>query len=292
MGAMRGMSPRRFADRRTSRLLGVVTLSVLVLPIAAFEPSAGAAAPRRHTLLPNLVPLPTGVIIVNDTGPYPNSMSQPSFAINACRIDEMVEQGARRCLRFDTAVANLGTGPAEVRYRPSADTEATLVQRVFRSDGSYFDRPAAPSDFHVIHGHFHYRNFSISRLWRADEEGHKIGKRPIVTGQKNGFCFEDTARVEGDGESRYNCLEYEASNEGADRVTGISVGFADVYTYILNGQYLEITTVPDGRYLLETSIDPDKTLLEKTRRDNTVRVLIEICGDRAGFVEPGRKACA
>lgn len=203
----------------------------------------------------------------------------------------MAEEGARRCLRFQTAVANLGAGPIELRYRQtSIDPGARTVQRIYRGDGSHRERLAGRSELHPIHGHYHYTGFSISRLWRATSRGKVIGVRPARSGQKNGFCFEDSTRVGAGGEPRYNCLDYERDAGGIVRVTGISVGYADVYTANLNGQYVEISGVPDGYYVLTTTIDPDRTLAETSRRDNTSRRLLHLCGETVSAVRPGPPA--
>ena len=269
-------------------LTALVMLACLGFAIGAPAPAGAKGAPRD--LLPNLVPLPSETIRMGDTEPYPASLSQPSIAINGCRVDEMAEQNARRCLRFDTAVANFGQGPVELRYvtgPSSTDPNAPLTQRIYRSDGTFRERPASPSEFHPVHGHYHYKDFSISRLWRATSKGKRLGKSAIRSGKKNGFCFEDTAAVRQDTRPRYNCLDYEPGTEGIDRVTGISVGWKDVYTYTLNGQFIEITGVPDGYYLLTTTVDPDRTVAETTHSDNTRSQLIQICGYTATIVAPG-----
>jgi hypothetical protein len=41
-----------------------------------------------------------------------------------------------------------------------------------------------------------------------------------------------------------------------------SPGWADVYDWYLLDQYIEVSGVPDGTYILETIADPDNTILE------------------------------
>jgi hypothetical protein len=92
------------------------------------------------------------------------------------------------------------------------------------------------------------------------------------------------------GTRRYDCRDYEAG-EGADHVTGISAGWADVYTHELADQYIEVSGIEDGFYLLLTRLDPLKTLWERSRKDNTTSTLIEICGTDVEIVGGHRDAC-
>ena len=51
-------------------------------------------------------------------------------------------------------------------------------------------------------------------------------------------------------------------------VQGITGGWADVYDWYLPDQYVEVTNVADGYDILETSVDPDATLLEADETNN------------------------
>ena len=71
----------------------------------------------------------------------------------------------------------------------------------------------------------------------------------------------------------------------------MSVGWADVYNWFLPDQYIEVSGVPDGYYLLETVADADQLVLETNERNNTVSALIRICGDEAEVVG-GQSPCS
>jgi hypothetical protein len=245
-------------------------------------PAASGAAETARPLLPNVVALPSTSVERDGDMIYGDTSTQPSVGIDGCRADEYVEESARRCLRFDTVAANLGAGPLELRYRPAAGTEADLVQRIYTSHGGSVDRRAAGAEFHPIHGHFHYENFALTKLWRASKKGRKLGREPIRSGDKNGFCLMDGEQVNGtqDEPRRYDCVDY----EGPEHVTGISPGWADIYVSDLADQYIEITGVPDGHYLLVTTLDPDRTLKEKTRRDNTASTHVLLCGTEVSII--------
>ena len=63
---------------------------------------------------------------------------------------------------------------------------------------------------------------------------------------------------------------------------GISVGAADIYPWYLADQYLDVTNVPDGRYLLRVEIDANRRLVEKTRANNVALTCVELKDGHAG----------
>ena len=65
---------------------------------------------------------------------------------------------------------------------------------------------------------------------------------------------------------------------------GMSVGWADVYNWFLADQYIEVSGIPDGYYILTTIADADALVLESNENNNEVSALIRICGDAAEIV--------
>lgn len=255
-----------------------------------------AVRPVRE-LLPNLVALPPGQARVA-IGAYYLDPHVSAGAVVSCYPEEMVEQGARKCLRFDQGAANLGEGPFELRF--FADGEGAwedAYQRVYRSDGSYYDRKARKMELHVVHGHYHFSGFAQSRLWRSDAQARRLGPQPVRVGRKNGFCMIDVAMVrfgqKGDGPRTY---AFPGCNAPADRlgpraamVHGITPGWADIYTWYLSDQYIEISGLPDGYYILETVVDPDRSVVESRRDDNCAASWIRLAdgGTRVEVLGPG-----
>src|SRR5439155_7117433 len=104
-------------------------------------------------LLPNLVTLPVRNPQLR-TGAYFADHKQPGTP--SCYPEEVAEQGARRCLRFDQVIANVGDGPFELRYRmEGVGTDQQLRQRVYSSAGSHTDFVVDRYEFHAAHAHFH-----------------------------------------------------------------------------------------------------------------------------------------
>ena len=59
-------------------------------------------------------------------------------------------------------------------------------------------------------------------------------------------------------------------------LVGISVGWADLYSSTLPGQWADLTGLADGEYWLETVIDPFDRILEKDELNNTTIVKINV----------------
>lgn len=253
----------------------------------------GTAPSPVRDLLPDLIALPARHATFS-TGTY--LVAEPAVLPTSCYPEEIIEDGARRCLRFDQILGNVGAGPFELRYDTTGlSTDQHLFQRVHRSDGSWFERSAGSYEFHATHAHFHYRNFAVSKLWASDEHGRRLGNGPIREGQKNGFCVQDIENIwfgrHGDASRAYyfpQCLApTESGPFGPVLRQGMSVGWADVYNWFLADQYIEVTGVPDGYYLLDTHADADGLVQETNDRNNVSTTLIRICGDAADIVGEG-----
>jgi len=104
------------------------------------------------------------------------------------------------------------------------------------------------------HGHVHIKGMADYRLLR-EEDGEEV-----VSTHKQSFCLRDDERVIGTSEARYTCDEQ-----------GISVGWADVYGHKLLCQWLDVTDVYPGRYVIEVELNPEGLHREMTREDNVWR---------------------
>jgi hypothetical protein len=145
------------------------------------------------------------------------------FAPGDCAIAEGVVggPGARRLLRFDTVLMNRGDGDLVVGDRSDPNNPYA----------EYFV-------FHPCHGHYHIRYFSIYELLTLD-------RQVVVAGTKQGFCFEDSFKYEDGGKSHgYDCTEQ-----------GITSGWGDWYYKQLVGQWIDITDVPGGEYIVRVSLN-------------------------------------
>ena len=190
------------------------------------------------------------------------------------------EKPGHLLLRLTTAIANIGTGPLELRGGARTSTGGQNVyQRIYNNDGTapgkldgtYSDHLAGVFTYHPAHHHTHFDDFSSYRLRTALPNG-GVGKI-VGSGTKTSFCLTD---VEAWPKPLPN-----ASSDGDyfvcdAKMQGISVGFADVYHWSLADQWIDITNVKPGKYWLEVVADPRNHIAESNEKNNTARVLVNL----------------
>ena len=66
----------------------------------------------------------------------------------------------------------------------------------------------------------------------------------VVAGEKQGFCFEDSLKYGRNASGGYDC-DYQ----------GITSGWGDFYYKQLPGQWIDITGVPEGDYLVRITLN-------------------------------------
>ena len=170
-------------------------------------------------------------------------------------------------LRLTTAMANIGTGPLELRGGATQGTAQDVYQRVYAADRTFTDVLAGTFTYHPEHGHIHFDDFAQFRL-RAVLPGSGVGSI-VASGGKTSFCLLDVERYNNSGPGSPQFLS-------CGQIQGISVGWADVYDRGLEGQSIDITNVPDGDYWLETVVDPDNRLVESNENNNITRIQIAL----------------
>ena len=115
---------------------------------------------------------------------------------------------------------NNGKGPLEIRGGEVVGTDKQNVyQRVYLSDGGFYDRPAGTFEYHPEHGHVHLENYALYTLQPVEAPG---GSQR--TGEKTSFCLMDNVRVNThlDGAAKRPVYDICRST-----VQGISVGWGD-----------------------------------------------------------------
>jgi hypothetical protein len=166
-----------------------------------------------------------------------------TFAPTDCAIVEgcVTQTGTRRLLRFDTATANVGTGDLVV----GNPTTGVCFQ------------------FSECHQHYHFRGFSQYTLYQAD------GTTVAATGHKQSFCLEDVEQYPAapapDPADPFTCTNQ-----------GLHVGWEDVYPSDIDCQWVDITGVPAGNYLLTVAINTAGYLPESNYANDTATVPVTI----------------
>lgn len=167
------------------------------------------------------------------------STSTETFSGASCDVSEgLVTSGTRRLLRFTTETRNIGT--------------ADLVLRSPAGNPLFTYAPC--------HGHYHFNGFAEYRLLNSSGQ-------QVALGQKVGFCLEDVSRWNPSANSRavYDC-DYQ----------GIQAGWSDIYSKSLPGQWIDITGVAAGTYVLEIRLDTLNRISEANEANNTGRAEVTI----------------
>jgi Lysyl oxidase len=194
----------------------------------------------------------------------------------------VVRVGDAYRLTFASAVDNVGRGPLVVHARRAdrATPFMTLHQELRRDDGSGRERATGDRVRYVrseTHAHWHVIGFERYELRRA-RDGALVGPD-----RKTGFCLGDRydtqarVRIEGEppepvwtgecGKGRPALLEVSE---------GISPGYGDDYVPRLEGQYVELSGVAPGRYVLVHRANPERTIVESDYGNNAASLLIAV----------------
>jgi len=194
----------------------------------------------------------------------------------------IVQEGDTYRLVFASAVDNVGRGPLLVEgERPDRSQRAMEVRQLVRStDGSARERPVEGEIRYVrseTHAHWHLLGFERYEL-REAESGELV--EPDA---KTGFCLGDryeTSRetqLEGEPDEAVWTEECGRRQPGLLTVSeGISPGYGDDYAPAREGQFLDVTSVPPGRYLLVHRANPDSALEESDYENNAASLLIQL----------------
>lgn len=186
----------------------------------------------------------TGVDLQVDRAPTEATLqfSEETFAADDCAVIEgaVAVPGLRRLLRFDTVVVNRGSEDLVVGN--PADPVPPFGPENF--------------EFSPCHRHYHFLGFASYEL--RDQGGNLVG-----FGHKQSFCMVDSRPYTGRRARQFDC-----------DFQGITVGWGDRYGADLDGQWVDVTDVPPGNYVLVVTINPDGLLPEITGggAPNVVRV--------------------
>ena len=125
-------------------------------------------------------------------------------------------------------------------------------------------RPASPLEewvWHSCHNHYH----SIEEFVHYDLLDANSGVK-VAEGHKASFCLEDSLCSE-HYSPRFTCYYH---------VQGISVGCADLYGSYLDCQWIDVTGVSVGNYILQISLNPNRLVVESDYTNNIVKCWVTI----------------
>jgi len=180
---------------------------------------------------------------------FENSLRLDSINAQNCMVQEqcLTGYGMRTIIRFTTDIRNIGQTDF---YIGNANTQ--------------------PGQFNTnnCHGHAHYEGYAEYVLYRPNGN-------TIPVGFKNGFCVLDLSCPQGIP-AKYGCNNM-----------GITAGCGDIYGAGLDCQWIDITNVPDGQYILAMKVNWDHSpdalgRYETTYANNWSQVCLNIFTNSAG----------
>lgn len=217
-------------------------------------------------------------LIVNQKVLRSAHLTTDTFSDSDCAVQEgqVGGTGARRLLIFPYKTPNMGPGSLIV-----GDPLDPANRNVF--------------EWGACHGHFHFTKYAAYRLWKPADftqfqqlraqnpatlsgdiiAGLPDDRKPVV-GTKRGFCVIDyipAPNFQGPRDLKtYTQCGYGTVHGNQ----GISVGWADEYVAKLDGQWVDVTNVPDGDYILDVETNPDRLFQETNYNNNSASSPVKV----------------
>lgn len=201
-----------------------------------------------------------------------------------------------KLLRYTARMVNVGAGPLELEgsRASTSTTDMTVTQRVYLSGGGYTTLSTPLVMFYAGDGHNHWHTKDIEGgvLTRLDN-GKQVG-----TLAKEGFCFFDNMQYMLTLPSAPQSATYveppscSPNMPGALSTSmGLSVGWGDIYPANIAFQYIDITGLPQGKYLLTASANPNDQAIESNYGNNSVWAKLQINNSSVKVLQtsPGTK---
>ena len=193
-----------------------------------------------------------------------------------------------RWLRFDSVIVNVGPGVFEVEGRGPVvnQTIGEVVQLVETATGGRTVVESAATMFHAGdgHDHWHVRELQEFTIARVSTPG-SVLKR----GEKTGFCFWDNYRYGSTADP-----EYHPSTTSACELTtagtvpmGLSVGWGDRYPASIAFQYINISGLPNGDYVVTVKADQRAEFVEANEGNNAAWATIRISRKSVQVLQTG-----
>ena len=137
--------------------------------------------------------------------------------------------------------------------------------------GLYDFRPVlARNDWiwHSCHNHYH----SMEAFVQYDLLNASTGVE-VAEGHKASFCLEDSTCASG----------YNAHFKCYLGIQGISVNCGDLYSSYLDCQWIDITGVSGGEYIVRQKVNPEQLVIESDYRNNEISCRITLAENAVSY---------
>ncbi len=202
--------------------------------------------------------------------------------------------GGERRLRFRTIMTNEGAGPLEMRGSRDNLTQPHLRTRQVLYDtagGSRSVDSRALMEYAADgHDHWHIQGVMLYQMW--SDSG--VTRR----GTKVGFCFMDSYRynlsMPGAPQSQVYPERLCGDRGDLGNRMGLSVGWGDDYPATFAFQWIDISTLPAGEYVVQARADEQNWYRESNETNNCAwaRVRIAATNGPVPVLAAGRSCLA
>ncbi|XP_072219822.1 protein-lysine 6-oxidase-like [Leuresthes tenuis] len=185
------------------------------------------------------------------------------YAIQAGAYIQRMQMYALRCAAEENCLARSAYAPTvrDIDFR----VLLRFPQKVKNQGTSDFlpVKPRYQWDWHSCHQHYH----SMDAFSNYDLLDIATGRK-VAEGHKASFCLEDTGCDPG-FRRRYACTSH---------TQGLSPGCHDTYAANIDCQWIDITDVPPGNYILKVMVNPNFHVPESDFTNNIVRCELTYTG--------------
>ncbi|XP_078017232.1 lysyl oxidase homolog 1 isoform X2 [Epinephelus lanceolatus] len=192
----------------------------------------------------------------------PDLVPDPNY-VQASTYIQRAHMYSLRCAAEEKCLSSSAYGPETTDY----DVRVLLrfPQRVKNKGTADFmpNRPRHTWEWHSCHQHYH----SMDEFSHYDLLEVSTGRK-VAEGHKASFCLEDTTCDFGHLK-RYACTTH---------TQGLSPGCYDTYNADIDCQWIDITDVQPGNYILKLQVNPKFLVLESDFTNNVVRCNIHYTG--------------
>ncbi len=198
-------------------------------------------------------------------------VTEETFSAAGCTVREgcVTEPGTHLLLRFNSTTPNIGKADLFI-----GDPHACIGD-LFR--------------FSECHQHLHFQEYSDYRLWTLAGYERWVARRDLssptnsgrnaqlleqarergdlLVGRKQGFCIIDILPFQfGD------IIPAPPKYQSCGSFQGLQVGWADQYVPLLSCQFVQVTDLKEGDYVLEDHVNPEQLLPESDYTNNSSAV--------------------
>lgn len=191
-----------------------------------------------------------------------------------------ISSTGRRLLRFTTVAANIGPGPFQL-YGYDADgakigDTLSVRQQIKLADGTWMSRNTGTTMTYSGDGHNHWHLNGYQRFWIQ-----KLDGTVLKYLKKIGFCAFDSYYYGSKKAAFYTAARSVCQvNANKTVLMGTSRMWGDVYRSTIAHQWIDITGIPNGDYLVNFIADPPLStggsFLESNEKNNRAWAKIRI----------------